>query len=669
MSYVIGIDLGTTNSVVVCLEGGKPVVMQNAEGQKTTPSVVLYQGDEPPIVGELAKRQRLIAPDRAIYSVKRFVGCRWEESEQRRQGIDYPLVEGEGGMVCVQVGNRRLLPEQVQSEILKKMKKTAEDYLGQPVTHAVITCPAYFNDSQRQATKKAAELAGLEALRIINEPTAAALAYGLTKRKNGRIAVFDFGGGTFDISILEIDSDVFEVKSTCGDTCLGGDIIDQVLRARMLDRIREQLGLDLSGDPNALTRITEAAEKIKCELSTLEQTTISLPFIGADAAGPKHFTSQLTRQEFEELIQPTLERLVPPCCQALEDAHTLSKDLNAVILVGGSTRIPAVRRLVKQLFGMEPDHSVNPDEAVGLGAAIQAGVIRGDLDEILLLDVTPLSLGIELAGGVFAPLIPRNSNVPTTARHKFTTVHDNQSSVRIHVLQGERRIAAENRSLAHFRLEGILPAPREVPEIEVSFTIDANGILSVAAMDLTTGKTQEVRVESYQPIYDRDVEKAIDEAGARAEEDRLFLRKVAVRRHLEDVREEIKSHQAEHVSSGLDERQEERLRQAMFHLDAALEQNDFSIIEQAERELKSLFTEIMMLAGAGAAAQTVGEEMVFESSDPRAAEPPAGESHADDRLGQSADRHLSPSDATDLGVPTVPSPQEAPQVSSDHAAE
>jgi molecular chaperone DnaK len=616
MTHVIGIDLGTTNSVVVCMEGGRPVVMQNAEGTKTTPSVVMYQDGQKPIVGELAKRQRLTAPERTIYSVKRFVGCRWDESQERRQGIDYELVEGKDGLVQVAVGDRRFLPEEVQAEILKKMKQTAEDFLGQKINQAVITCPAYFNDSQRQATKKAAELAGLEALRIINEPTAAALAYGLNKHKNGRIAVFDFGGGTFDISVLEIDSDVFEVKSTCGDTCLGGDTIDLAVRNWMVAAIREKTGVDVSSEPNALTRISEAAEKAKCELSTLEKTTISLPFIGADASGPKHFTDTIARERFEELIQPIIERLVPPCLQALEDAGTMAEKIDTVILVGGSTRIPAVRRLVEKFFGRQPEHSVNPDEAVALGAAIQGGVIRGDLEEILLLDVTPLSLGIEVAGGVFSPLIPRNSNIPTTARRKFTTVHDNQQNVRVHVLQGERRIASENRSLAHLRLEGILPAPREVPEIEVSFTIDANGILNVAAMDLTTGRIQEIRVESYQPASERDIERVLDEASKHADEDRVFLRKANVRRRLEELREELKNFQAEHAGGGLTENQEERIRQGFFRLDAALEQDEFPQIDAAERELKSVYAEIMMMAGSTTAIN-IADEMVFEAHQPR----------------------------------------------------
>lgn len=612
MSYVIGIDLGTTNSVVAFLEGGKPQVMQNAEGNRTTPSIVRYPaaGGEI-VVGEFAKRQRLLDPARTIYSIKRFVGCRWEESEDRRRGITYDLAEGSEGLVGVRIDGRILLPEQIQAEVLRKMKHTAEEYLGEPVTQAVITCPAYFNDSQRQATKKAAELAGLEALRIVNEPTAAALAYGLNLKHNARIAVFDFGGGTFDISILEIDRDVFEVKSTCGDTFLGGDAIDRRLADWIIERIREEQGLDLAGDAQTMSRISEAAEKVKCELSTLNQTTIALPFIGADASGPKHFSATLTREQFEELIARELEALRPPCEQALKDAGLRPKQLSAVILVGGSSRIPAVQRLVKEIFGQEPDHSVNPEEAVARGAAVQAGIMSGDLDEILLLDVTPLSLGIELAGGLFVPLIPRNSSIPTTARRKFTTVVDNQRAVTIHILQGERRKAAENRTLARFRLEGISPAPREVPEIEVGFNIDANGILNVAAMDMTTGALQQVVIESYQPRLDSEVQRMISEADQKVEEDRQFMHKAHLKQQSEEMAQDFENLVRKGGTAGLNEDQERRLREALFKMEATLTGDDWAAIDAAERNLKGIFNNIMI--GAGVAVGSSSEEFVYET--------------------------------------------------------
>ena len=598
--------------MVAHLEGGRPQVIPNSEGNKTTPSVVHYREDEI-IAGELAKRQRLLAPELTIYSVKRFVGCRWDEVVERIEGIEYRVVEGPDGMVAVKIGEDHLLPEQVQAETLRKMKETAEQYLGQEIAQAVITCPAYFNDSQRQATIKAAELAGLEALRIINEPTAAALAYGINKRKIEKIAVFDFGGGTFDISILELDRDVFEVKSTCGDTYLGGDVIDAALSRWIIDRIGKELELEVMGDMQVLARIAETAEKIKCELSTLEKTSISLPFIGADEAGPKHFNTELTREQFEELIAPTLDRLREPCLQAMKDAGLSNDDLNAVILVGGSTRIPAVHRLVQEIFNKEPDHSVSPDEAVALGASIQASIMRGDLDEILLLDVTPLSLGIELAGGIFSPLIQRNSSIPTTAHKKFTTVRDNQESVSIHVLQGERRIARENRSLARFRLEGIDPAPREVPEIEVSFNIDANGILNVAAMDLTTGVMQQVKIESYQPTLDNDVKRQVDEAGEKADEDRQFIRKVAIHRRIEEMRQELDSLQRRGEVRTLSEKEERRVNEHLFRVEVALQQDEWPVIESAERELKSVFSEIMMLVGN---VGTIGDDdLIFEALD------------------------------------------------------
>lgn len=593
MSKVIGIDLGTTNSVVAFMEGGRPEVIPNAEGAKTTPSIVLFQKDANAVVGELAKRQRLTEPTRAIHSVKRFVGCRWDESEQRREGIHYELVEGPEGLVNVKIGEELKLPETVQAETLRKMKQTAEDFLGEEVFQAVITCPAYFNDSQRSATKKAAELAGLEALRIINEPTAAALAYGIDKRKSARVAVFDFGGGTFDISILEIDDDVFEVKASCGDTFLGGDTIDHALASWIIERVLEENDLDLSDDSQAMSRISETAEQVKCELSTLPQTTVALPFLAAGESGPIHFNTELSREHFDMLIEPILKRLEEPCQQALKDAGLSVDELDEVILVGGSTRIPAVQALVQKLFKRAPNKSINPDEAVAVGAAIQAGIMSGDLDEILLLDVTPLSLGIELAGGIFSPLIQRNSNIPTTARKNFTTVRDNQTAVKVHVLQGERRMARENRTLSRFSLEGISPAPREVPEIEVTFTIDANGILNVTAMDLTTGALQQVKVESYEAARDTETDKMIEEAEAHKKDDNLFMRKAMVRRQLEEVRQEF-DHYMKRSDTQISEERERSIRESIFRLEVALTQRDFDPINEAMRDLKALYNDVIL---------------------------------------------------------------------------
>jgi molecular chaperone DnaK len=616
MATVIGIDLGTTNSVVAHLAAGKPQVMQNAEGQKTTPSVVLYREDGDVVVGDLAKRQRLMYAQRTVSSVKRFVGCRWDETEDRRRGVEYELVPTSDGRVAVRVNDSTLLPEEVQAEVLRKMRRTAEDYLGEPVCQAVITCPAYFNDSQRQATKRAAELAGLEALRIINEPTAAALAYGLGKRQKGtgeneRIAVFDFGGGTFDISILDINDDVFEVLATCGDTFLGGDRIDRCLMDWLVEQIKDQHGIDISSEKQSMSRIAETAEKVKCELSTLTTTSISLPFICADASGPKHFQIDLTRTAFEELIAPILDDLAAPCRQALSDAGLKPEQLNAVLLVGGSTRIPIVQRLVRDLFKQEPDRSVNPDEAVAIGAAIQGGIMHGELDEILLLDVTPLSLGIELAGGVFSPLIPRNSNIPTVAKKKFTTVVDNQTAVQVHVLQGERKDSRENRTLGRFRLEGISAAPREVPEIEVSFSIDANGILNVAAMDLTTGTMQQVTIEAYAPRIDGDTERMIHDAEAKLDVDRMFQRKTAVRQRITEMHADLMQQLLTKGHGSLSEDIERRLKEALFRLDIALTGSEWASIESAERDVRSVFTEITMMTGGIVSAAV--EDMIFES--------------------------------------------------------
>ncbi|MDZ7345585.1 MAG: molecular chaperone DnaK, partial [candidate division KSB1 bacterium] len=486
MGKIIGIDLGTTNSCVAVMEGGEPVVIPNSEGGRTTPSVVAFTKTGERLVGQVAKRQAITNPQRTIYSIKRFMGRRYSEVTREIEEVPYKVVAGPNDVARVKIDDKEYTPQEISAMILQKMKQTAEDYLGEKVTDAVITVPAYFNDSQRQATKEAGEIAGLNVRRIINEPTAASLAYGLDKKKNEKIAVFDLGGGTFDISILEIGDGVFEVKSTNGDTHLGGDDFDQRIIDWMVDEFIKLEGVDLSRDPMALQRLKEAAEKAKCELSTLTQTEINLPFITATDTGPKHLNMTLTRAKFEQLCDDLFQRTLEPCRIALKDAGLTPADIDEVVLVGGSTRMPKVQQLVRELFGKEPHKGVNPDEVVAIGAAIQGGVLAGEVSDVLLLDVTPLSLGIETLGGVTTKLIPKNTTIPTRKSEIFSTAADNQTSVEIHVVQGEREMAADNRTLGRFHLDGIPPAPRGVPQIEVTFDIDANGILKVTAKDKAT---------------------------------------------------------------------------------------------------------------------------------------------------------------------------------------
>ena len=592
MSRVIGIDLGTTNSVVSLLDNNRPEVIQNAEGYKMTPSIVHFPEEGEVVVGDLARRQLIVEPKRTVHSVKRFMGCRWDEIEERKEGIFYELASDQDGMATVKIGSKNLRPEDISAEVLIKMKRTAEAFLGEAVENAIITVPAHFNDSQRTATKLAAEKAGLNALRLVNEPTAAALAYGLGRDKRQLVAIFDFGGGTFDITILEIEGDIYEVKSTGGDTYLGGDNIDHLMVDWISDGIQKETGIDPRQDIRARQQIAETAEKVKCELSTLTKTLISLPFIVSDDSGPKHFSADITRKEFEELIEPLTARLRGPCETALADAGITREDLSAVILVGGSTRIPKVRELVQEIFDRRPDTSVNPDEVVACGAAIQGGIMTGDLEEILLLDVTPLSLGIEVAGDIFSTIIPRNSNVPTTVGKKFTTVVDNQDTVKVHVLQGERKIASRNRSLSHFRLTGIPQAPKEIPEVEVSFHIDANGILTVSAMDLTSGESEEIQVESYSGGTEVAAEQVVAGAEAAVEEDRVFIQKAAVRERIRDMEVTLDGYRNRRDGSMLTEKQEESLKQLFFKLDVSLAQDDWKVIEEAERNARGLFVEI-----------------------------------------------------------------------------
>ena len=520
MGKVIGIDLGTTNSVVAVMEGGDPVVITNAEGGRLTPSVVAFSKDGERMVGQVARRQAITNPENTVFSIKRFMGRRHDEVSHEIKLVPFKVARASNGDVRVEIRGKEYSPPEITAMILQKLKEAAESYLGEKVTQAVITVPAYFNDSQRQATKDASKIAGLEVLRIVNEPTAASLAYGMGKKKDEKIAVFDLGGGTFDISILELGEGVFEVKSTNGDTHLGGDDFDERVIQWLVNEFRKDQGIDLSKDRMALQRLKEAAEKAKCELSTTLETEINLPFVTADASGPKHLNIKLTRAKLEQLVEDLIQRTVGPCRQALKDAGLEPRQVDEVVLVGGQTRTPRVQQVVQELFGKEPHKGVNPDEVVGIGAAIQAGVLVGDVKDVVLLDVTPLSLGIETLGGVMTRLIERNTTIPTRKGEIFTTAADNQTSVEIHVLQGEREMARDNRTLGKFHLVGVLPAPRGVPQIEVTFDIDANGIVNVSAKDMATGKEQAITITASSGLNRDDIEKMVKDADRHSEEDK-----------------------------------------------------------------------------------------------------------------------------------------------------
>ncbi|MBB6409891.1 molecular chaperone DnaK [Mesorhizobium sangaii] len=586
MAKVIGIDLGTTNSCIAIMDGKEPKVIENAEGARTTPSIVAFSGDGERLVGQPAKRQAVTNPENTIFAVKRLIGRRYDDpvTEKDKKLVPYKIVKGDNGDAWVEAGDKKQSPSQISAMILQKMKETAEAYLGEKVEKAVITVPAYFNDAQRQATKDAGKIAGLEVLRIINEPTAAALAYGLDKKDGKTIAVYDLGGGTFDISVLEIGDGVFEVKSTNGDTFLGGEDFDMRLVEYLAAEFKKEQGIDLKNDKLALQRLKEAAEKAKIELSSTTQTEINLPFITADATGPKHLTLKLTRAKFEQLVDDLVQRTIDPCKAALKDAGLKAGEIDEVVLVGGMTRMPKIQEIVKQFFGKEPHKGVNPDEVVALGAAIQAGVLQGDVKDVLLLDVTPLSLGIETLGGVFTRLIERNTTIPTKKSQVFSTAEDSQSAVTIRVFQGEREMAADNKALGQFDLVGIPPAPRGVPQIEVTFDIDANGIVNVSAKDKGTGKEHQIRIQASGGLSDADIEKMVKDAEANAVSDKKRRAVVEARNQAEALVHSSEKSLKEYGDK-VSEADRTAIADAITALKAAAEGDDAADIEAKSQAL------------------------------------------------------------------------------------
>jgi molecular chaperone DnaK len=621
MGKIIGIDLGTTNSCVAIMEGGKPKVIENSEGARTTPSIVAYMEDGEILVGAPAKRQAVTNPKNTLFAIKRLIGRKFEEKEVQKD-IDlmpYKIVKADNGDAWVEIRGKKIAPPEVSAQVLRKMKKTAEDYLGEECTEAVITVPAYFNDAQRQATKDAGRIAGLEVKRIINEPTAAALAFGLDKKEGDRkIAVYDLGGGTFDISIIEIaeveGEHQFEVLSTNGDTFLGGEDFDQRLIDYLCDEFKKEQGIDLRNDVLALQRLKEAAEKAKIELSSSQQTEINLPYITADKSGPKHLAIKITRAKFESLVEDLIEKTVEPCRIALKDAGLKISDVEDVILVGGMTRMPKVQETVKDFFGKEPRKDVNPDEAVAVGAGIQGGVLKGDVKDVLLLDVTPLSLGIETLGGVSTKLIQKNTTIPTKAQQVFSTADDNQSAVTIHVLQGERDMASGNKSLGQFNLEGIPPAPRGMPQIEVTFDIDANGILHVSAKDKATGKENKITIKANSGLSESEIQRMVKDAEANAAEDKKQLETVTSRNQLDSLMHSVRKSLKEYGDKlGADEKS--KIEAAIKEADEALKSDDKAKIDARTQELAQ-------------AAQKLGEKMYAEAQQQKQSAPGAGDAKA-----------------------------------------
>ena len=612
MGKVVGIDLGTTNSCVSVMEGGKPTVIANAEGFRTTPSVVAYTKNQDQLVGQIAKRQAVMNPDNTFYSVKRFIGRRVDEVNEESKEVSYG-VEKAGSNVKVKcpVLDKQFAPEEVSAQVLRKLAEDAGKYLGETVSQAVITVPAYFNDSQRQATKDAGKIAGLEVLRIINEPTAAALAYGLDKKSNERILVFDLGGGTFDVSVLEVGDGVFEVLSTAGDTHLGGDDFDKVIVDHLAETFKSNEGIDLRQDKQALQRLTEAAEKAKVELSNATQSEINLPFITATPEGPKHLDLTLTRAKFEELASKLIDRCAMPVEQALKDAKLSSGELDEIVMVGGSTRIPAVLELVKRITGKDPNQTVNPDEVVAVGAAIQGGVLAGEVKDILLLDVTPLSLGVETLGGVMTKMITRNTTVPTKKTETYSTAVDGQTNVEIHVLQGEREMASDNKSLGTFRLDGIPPAPRGVPQIEVTFDIDANGILSVTAKDKGSGKEQSISITGASTLSDSEVDKMVKDAEANASADKEKREKIDLKNQAETLVYQAEKQMGE-LGDKVDADAKAKLEEKRLKLKEATEKDDYdamkTLLEELQQELYTVGASVYQQEGAAAGAGAPGAD-------------------------------------------------------------